>query len=214
MGCIFQSGWEEVSKFEIPGHYHVDRMELTEVAVGNVSDDIFKMTAYGLPDVPLRPIRDVPFLAFGSSLFWGCLTAMAVSMSLLWWTRRLAGKPVHPLCHEFGSNGFVPVRWGASHGVTEGKNRVSAGFLLMALHVKGTVRDEEFSGPNARGRRKRVLRIGQACPMRGWSLCGFTLIELVTVLSILCLLVAFSATVRFNPLAKPLGVVLCSSNLK
>jgi len=92
-GLHFPKRMERVSKPKIPDRYQLDRMELTEVTVGNVSDDIFKLTAYGLPDVPLRPVRGVPLLSFRSPLFWGCLTAMAVSLSLLWWTRRLAGKP-------------------------------------------------------------------------------------------------------------------------
>ena len=55
--------------------------------VGNVPDDMFRLTAYGLPDVPLRPSRRASVFTFRNPVFWLALAAAGASFALLWYMR-------------------------------------------------------------------------------------------------------------------------------
>jgi len=82
MECTLQSGR--------PGVFQNDRLELSQVTVGNVPDSIFKLTGYGLPELPLKPVRESSVFSLSNPLLWGSVIATVVSFALLLYTRSRA----------------------------------------------------------------------------------------------------------------------------
>jgi hypothetical protein len=66
-----------------PNIYEHASLELSQITVGNVSPDIFKLTGYGLPDIPLKPVPVSSTFSFRNPFFWGALVTAVFSFTLL-----------------------------------------------------------------------------------------------------------------------------------
>jgi hypothetical protein len=79
-----------------PDVYQHARVELSQIRASDVPEDIFRLTAYGLPELPLRPIRATPAFSFRNPLFWVALAGMVVSLAVLWRTRHKSDRSSAP----------------------------------------------------------------------------------------------------------------------
>ena len=66
-------------------------MELTDITMGDAPERLFKLSGYGLPDVPLRPVRQPSAFSWRNPVTWISLTMAVVSIALLRVTRRKRG---------------------------------------------------------------------------------------------------------------------------
>ena len=82
---------EHTVRIQGDDRFQSDQLELREVTLGKVPDEVFKLTSFGLPDLPLKAVRE-PSAAFSlrNPLFWGSLAAAVVSFGLLRRTRSKA----------------------------------------------------------------------------------------------------------------------------
>ena len=62
-------------------------VEYDEVRLGPPPEKVFKLSAYGLPDVPLRPMPRASIFTFANPLLWLTLAASVVSFVLLRYLR-------------------------------------------------------------------------------------------------------------------------------
>lgn len=62
-------------------------VEYDEVRLGPPPDEAFKLPAFGLPDVPLRPLPRASIFTFANPLLWLTLAASVASFILLWHLR-------------------------------------------------------------------------------------------------------------------------------
>ena len=62
-------------------------LELKDTKLDRVPDEIFRLTAYGLPEVPLRPTARISAFTWRNPVLWLALIAAVVSFGLLWATR-------------------------------------------------------------------------------------------------------------------------------
>jgi len=93
----FPKRMESFTRTSRPGIYQNNRLELSAIIVGDVPEGIFKLTAYGLPDIPLQPVREPSLFSLHNPLFWGALITMVVSFVVLRLTRARASKtPASP----------------------------------------------------------------------------------------------------------------------
>lgn len=60
-----------------------DIIEYQEIQFDKPRDDMFTLSAYGLPDIPLKPEAAPSFFSFGNPLLWGSLAVAAVCFILL-----------------------------------------------------------------------------------------------------------------------------------
>jgi hypothetical protein len=67
-------------------------LDLSKITLRGVPDDIFKLPAYGLPELPLRAIRPTPTFSYHNPLIWFALATMVISFAVLWRTRQNAAK--------------------------------------------------------------------------------------------------------------------------
>jgi hypothetical protein len=69
-----------------------DLVEYDEIIVGPPDESLFRLSGYGLPDVPLRPltVASGPSL-LGNGWFWGSLVAGALSLAALVFSRSRRG---------------------------------------------------------------------------------------------------------------------------
>ena len=74
-----------------PEVYEHGRLELTEIKVGDLPAEMFKLTAYGLPDVPLRPAPAPAVFSFRNPVLWGAIITAVASFVLLRVTRARKG---------------------------------------------------------------------------------------------------------------------------
>ncbi|MDX2037292.1 MAG: hypothetical protein SFX72_11630, partial [Isosphaeraceae bacterium] len=67
-------------------------IEYDEIIVGPPDESLFRLSGYGLPDVPLRPLTAAsgPSL-LGNGWFWGSLVAGALSLAALVFSRSRRG---------------------------------------------------------------------------------------------------------------------------
>lgn len=87
-GVFFPRRVEGYYKTKYPDGYQHDILELSQIQVGDVPDKIFKLSAYGLPDVPLKPKKaESSLFSLRNPLFWVALVVAVVSFTLLRLTR-------------------------------------------------------------------------------------------------------------------------------
>jgi hypothetical protein len=86
-GLFFPNRMEFFGRTPKPGIYEHALLELSRIKAGDPPDQIFKLSAFGLPDIPLRPAPVSSAFSFHSPLFWGALITAVVSFTLLRATR-------------------------------------------------------------------------------------------------------------------------------
>lgn len=74
---------EFVSKTDRPDVYDSAVVEFDQITAGNVPTEIFKLTAYGLPDVPLRAVSPPSIFSWRNPLVWGSLAMAVISFIVL-----------------------------------------------------------------------------------------------------------------------------------
>lgn len=75
----------ETSKPDVYQQFHVT---LTKIEPGPPPDSMFRLSGYGLPDVPLRPVPAHRAFSWRSPLLWGSITVAVVAVFALRWLRR------------------------------------------------------------------------------------------------------------------------------
>ncbi len=83
---------EFFGRTQYPDIYDHGLLELGQITAGDVNPGIFLLTAYGLPDIPLRAIRGSSAFSFRNPLFWGSLVVAIISFALLRITKSPRGK--------------------------------------------------------------------------------------------------------------------------
>jgi hypothetical protein len=63
-------------------------VEFKDIWLGPPPDEMFRLTGYGLPDIPLRPMPQASIFTYSNPLFWLTLAASLISFALLWILRR------------------------------------------------------------------------------------------------------------------------------
>jgi hypothetical protein len=81
--AYFPKRLEFVGKTRKADRYEHAIVEMSKIEVGKVSPEIFTLMAYGLPDIPLTPVRTSSSFSFRNPLFWGALIAAVASFALL-----------------------------------------------------------------------------------------------------------------------------------
>lgn len=71
-----------------PNVYQQFQMTLTEIEPGPPLDSMFRLSGYGLPDVPLRPVPARRVFSWRNPLLWGSLAVAIVAFLALRWLRR------------------------------------------------------------------------------------------------------------------------------
>jgi len=66
-----------------PDIYEHVVLQLSQIDLGDAPAEMFKMSAYGLPDIPLKAVREPSILSLSSPLFWGSLVTAVLSFALL-----------------------------------------------------------------------------------------------------------------------------------
>jgi hypothetical protein len=82
-GVFFPNRMDSFAKTPRTDAFEHVHIELTQITVGDVPGEIFKLTAYGLPDIPLKPVLESSTFSFRTPLFWGALITAVVSFTLL-----------------------------------------------------------------------------------------------------------------------------------
>jgi len=91
-GVFFVKRMDFFARTPRPDVYEHVHLELSQITVGDVPSKIFKLTAYGLPDIPLKPVRESSTFSFRNPLFWGAFITAVVSFTLLMVMRARTGK--------------------------------------------------------------------------------------------------------------------------
>ena len=68
-------------------NYQSDLIVYDEIKIENVPDQIFRMTYYGLPDLPLKSAQKATSSSLRNPLIWGPLIMIIVSLAVLRMTR-------------------------------------------------------------------------------------------------------------------------------
>jgi len=84
---FFPNHVEYFGKTDDPDHYEHRVLDLDDIRLENVSPEIFRLTGYGLPDIPLKPLKSASFFSYQNPVLWVSLFLAAVSFGLLWITR-------------------------------------------------------------------------------------------------------------------------------
>ena len=84
---FFPDHVEYFGKTEIPDHFEHRILALDEIRLDNISPEIFRLTGYGLPDIPLKPLKSASFFSYKNPVLWISLVLAAVSFGLLYITR-------------------------------------------------------------------------------------------------------------------------------
>jgi len=95
-GVFFPKRMEFFGKTQHADVYTHARLDLNQITVGDPPAEVFKLTAYGLPDIPLRPVPVSSVFSFRNPLFWGSLATAVVCFVLLRVTRSRKGKTSVP----------------------------------------------------------------------------------------------------------------------
>ena len=93
-GRSFPSHADFKTKIPVSGALEHVIVDLEEIKLGDVPDQIFKLSAYGLPDVPLRPARQATAFSFHNPWLWVSFATAVVSFALLWIMRDRRGRVV------------------------------------------------------------------------------------------------------------------------
>ncbi|MFI5457734.1 MAG: hypothetical protein ACHRXM_20015 [Isosphaerales bacterium] len=81
---FFPKRMDFIARTPRPDVYEHVHLELSQITVGDVVPaETFKLTAYGLPDIPLKPVRESSTFSFRNPLFWGALITAVISFALL-----------------------------------------------------------------------------------------------------------------------------------
>ncbi len=91
-GVFFPKRMEFFGRTPRPDAYEHALLELTQITVGKVPPGIFQLTGYGLPDIPLKAVRESSAFSFRNPLFWGALITAILSFALLRVMRAKAGE--------------------------------------------------------------------------------------------------------------------------
>ena len=94
---IADKSWFPVSRTSrlgVPkyGTYFGERHEFQDVRLGDVPEEIFKLTAYGLPEIPDRPAPKRSVFTWSNPFLWLTFLAAVVCFTLLWKTRTRADR--------------------------------------------------------------------------------------------------------------------------
>mgnify|MGYP001065876469 CR=1 FL=1 len=90
---FFPTRMEYYSRIKEPDVYEHIIVEYDDVRLGPPPDKVFKLSAYGLPDVPLRPLPRASIFTFANPLLWLTFAASVVSFVLLWYLRPREANP-------------------------------------------------------------------------------------------------------------------------
>ena len=74
------------------GGYQRRIVEYDEIQLGDVPEEIFKLTAYGLPEIPDRPAPKRSVFTWSNPFLWLTFLAAVVCFTLLWKTRTRADR--------------------------------------------------------------------------------------------------------------------------
>ncbi len=67
-----------------PEFYERTRIDFDRVKLGSASPDLFRLSAYGIPDLPLRPEKRPTIFTFRNPVLWLSLAATVACFTLLW----------------------------------------------------------------------------------------------------------------------------------
>jgi hypothetical protein len=79
-------------RFARPDLYIHGKLSLSRLTFDNVPHELFKLSHYGLPDIPLRPVTQSSTFSYRNPLMWGSLIVAVVSFTLLRVMRAKADK--------------------------------------------------------------------------------------------------------------------------
>lgn len=69
-------------------------VDYSEMRSEGISDELFRLSAFGIPDVPLRATRPETIFSLRNPWFWGSLATTMISLFLLLFLRRRTEKPL------------------------------------------------------------------------------------------------------------------------
>jgi hypothetical protein len=95
-GVSFPTRAEYRVQFSLADRYILGKLDLTSVTLKDVPSDLFTLSGYGLPEIPLRPTSVAPAFSLRNPLFWGSLSVAVLSFALLRATRAKAGLKPSP----------------------------------------------------------------------------------------------------------------------
>lgn len=81
---FFPTRMESFDRTAKPEIFSHATLELDQVTLGGVSDDLFRMSTYGVPDMPLTPEARASVFTFRNPIFWLALLTAVASFTLLW----------------------------------------------------------------------------------------------------------------------------------
>ncbi len=93
-GRYFPKRVEGFVRGDDPNNFQHELVEYSSIQLDNIPEEIFTLTAYGLPDVPLSPRLEPPFFSPANPIFWGLIAIAAVSLLLLRLLRANRTEPV------------------------------------------------------------------------------------------------------------------------
>jgi len=87
-GSPFPQHMESFTKLPNSGAFEHAIVDLKKIEVGDVPAEMFKLTGYGLPDIPLRPAPRESAFTLRNPLLWVSFVMALISFALLWFIRR------------------------------------------------------------------------------------------------------------------------------
>jgi hypothetical protein len=81
-GVIFPNTIHVVRRTPKPDAYEEIKLDFKEIQIGDVPDNRFALTAFGLPDIPLRPVPAPSFLSLRNPVLWASLVVAIAAFAL------------------------------------------------------------------------------------------------------------------------------------
>ncbi len=78
---------ESFNKTSTPNVYEHYILDLDQITLGNPPDAIFRLSAYGLPEVPLRPSPRASVFTIRNPILWLAFGSTVFCFALLWFLR-------------------------------------------------------------------------------------------------------------------------------